>query len=78
MEEKIRKRKREKGEKEGEEEESIALSNTNQESVEDILEMFFNVANKLRKTIANAKTTKAIKTNINHDIDKMQSFITKL
>jgi len=60
MEEKIRKRKREKGEKE-EEEESIMLSNTNQESVEDILEMFFNVVNKLRKTIADAKTTKAIK-----------------
>jgi len=41
--------------------------------------MFLKVTNKLRKTITDgARTTKPIKTSMNHDINKIQLFITKL
>jgi len=73
MEETIQKRRRGEGEK------SIALNNTNQESAENILGMFFKVANKLWKTITNdARTTKPIKISMTYDIDKMLLFTTKL
>jgi len=42
------------------------------------METFFKVADKLRKTVADDTRTKPVKASMNHDIDKMQSFIIKL
>jgi len=49
-----------------------------QELTEEIMETFFKVADKLRKTVADDTRTKLVKASMNHDIDKMQSLIIKL